>query len=139
MIQERKPINFTDDRGTIMDVFVSTPYEHCVIVRSKRGSVRGNHYHEKSQQSDIMIQGRMVSFSRKVGSDEIVERVLEPNDWTEWEKGEAHEFVALDDTVIFASFVNGPRGGDNYESDTIRIPKPLHEIKGRKIEDILEL
>ena len=138
MIQEKKQINFTDDRGTITDIFVSRPFEHGVLIHSKKGSVRGNHYHEKSLQCDIMIQGRMVAFSRKAGSDEIDERIVGPNDWAEWERGEVHEFIALDDDVIFMSFVNGPRGGDAYESDTYRIPVPLHELKGCTLKELLK-
>ena len=39
--------------------------------------------------------------------------------------GEAHEFIALED-LIFVTFHNGPRGGDNYESDTYHLKVPLH-------------
>jgi dTDP-4-dehydrorhamnose 3,5-epimerase-like enzyme len=138
MIQENKKPNFTDDRGTIMDIFVNRPFEHCVIVRSRKGSVRGNHYHKLSFQCDFMVSGKMAVFSRKEGSDVIEERVVGPNEWVEWEKSEVHEFIALDDDVAFVTFVNGPRGGDNYESDTFRLPVPLHELKGRSIEDILQ-
>lgn len=135
---EQKKVNFTDDRGTIMDVFVGRPFEHCVVIHSTKGSVRGNHYHAKSEQADFMIQGRMVAFSRKAESDVIEERVLSAGDWTEWDRSEVHEFIALGDDVIFMSVVNGPRGGDNYENDTFRLPVPLHELKGRKLEDILK-
>jgi dTDP-4-dehydrorhamnose 3,5-epimerase-like enzyme len=139
MKQERKEINFTDDRGTIMDVFVSRPFEHGVLIHSAKGSVRGNHYHKESLQCDLMIKGRMAVFSRKSGSEVIEERVVGPQDWAEWEKEEVHEFIALDDEVIFMSFVNGPRGGDAYESDTYRIPVPLHELAGKTLEQVLSL
>lgn len=126
--------DFKDARGTIMDIFVNEPYQHCVIVHSKKGSVRGNHYHAKSQQTDFMLYGEMKAFSRKKGSSKIETSVVKPNDMTYWEKGEVHEFIAVTDCG-FLSFVNGPRGGDNYESDTYRLKIPLHEQLKRRITD----
>mgnify|MGYP001559876240 CR=1 FL=1 len=134
MKQVQKQVDFTDDRGTIMDIFVSRPFEHCVIVKSNKDSVRGNHYHKESDQCDFMVKGKMKVFSRKAGSDLIEETIVEENDWVEWEKGEIHEFIALEE-VIFVTFVNGPRGGDNYENDTYRLKIPLHEQLEQGITD----
>jgi len=133
----RKQVDFTDERGDIMDAFVSRPFEHGVLIRSKKGAVRGNHFHQESLQCDLVITGRMAVFSRKAGSEKIEECVVGPNDWTEWEKGEAHEFIALDDDVVFMSFVSGVRGGDAYEKDTYRLPVALHELAGKTIDQIL--
>ena len=134
MIKEQKEINYKDSRGTIMDVFVGRPFEHCVIIHSNPNSVRGNHYHEKSEQCDFMIKGKMKVFSRKADSDVIEESISREGEWIEWEKGEAHEFIAIDD-VVFMSVVNGPRGGDEYESDTYHLKIPLHEQLAQKITD----
>lgn len=134
MKREQRKVDFTDVRGTIMDIFVNRPFEHCVIVHSNKGSIRGNHYHEKSFQCDFMVKGEMQVFSRKAGSDVIEENVVGENDWVEWEKGEVHEFIALED-VIFVTFVNGLRGGDNYENDTFRLKIPLHEQLKKNITD----
>lgn len=134
MKKEQKPINFTDSRGTIMDVFVGRPFEHCVVIHSNPGSVRGNHYHERSEQCDFMVKGSMKVFSRKADSDVIEESISSEGDFVEWEKGEAHEFIAIDD-VIFMSIVNGPRGGNEYESDTFHLKIPLHIQKEQGIVD----
>lgn len=134
MHRVKRKVDFKDVRGTIMDIFVKEPYEHCVIVHSKKGSVRGNHFHSKSQQSDFMLYGTMRAYCRKQKSKKIETFVVRPNDVTYWDKGEAHEFIALEDCA-FLSFVNGPRGGDNYESDTYRLEVPLHEQLKKKIVD----
>ncbi len=117
-----------------MDIFVGEPYEHCVVIYSNKGAVRGNHFHKKSVQSDFMLSGRMLAYSRKRGSKKIEKFVVKQNDVTHWEKGEVHEFIALE-KCAFLSFVNGPRGGDNYESDTYRLKIALHEQMRRKITD----
>lgn len=134
MIKEQKPINFEDSRGTIRDIYVNKPFEHCVIIHSTPGGIRGNHYHERSLQCDFMVKGSMKVFSRKAGSDIIEESISSEGEWIEWEKGEAHEFIAIDD-VVFLSFVNGPRGGDEYESDTYHLKTPLHIQKEQGITD----
>ena len=117
-----------------MDIFVSEPYQHCVIVYSNKGSIRGNHFHKKSQQTDFMLFGSMQAYSRKRGSKKVEKFVVKKNDVTHWEKDEAHEFIALE-KCAFLSFVNGPRGGDNYESDTYRLKIPLHEQAKKKVTD----
>ena len=42
--------NFEDKRGKIIDVFVNSPKDHCIIVTFTKGAVRGNHFHKKSTQ-----------------------------------------------------------------------------------------
>lgn len=134
MKREKRKLNFKDSRGTIMDIFVKESYEHCVIIYSNKGSIRGNHFHKKSLQTDFMLFGRMRAFSRKQGNKKIEKFVVEPNDVTYWDRGEAHEFIALE-KCAFLSFVNGPRGGNNYENDTYRLKIPLHEQARKKITD----
>lgn len=134
MKRQKRKVDFKDKRGTIMDIFVGEAYEHCVIVYSNKGSIRGNHFHKKSQQTDFMLFGSMMAYSRKRGSKKVEKFVVWQNDVTHWEKGEAHEFIALE-KCAFLSFVNGPRGGDNYENDTFRLTIPLHEQAKRKITD----
>ena len=134
MKREKRKVDFKDRRGTIMDIFVKKPYEHCVIIYSNKGAVRGSHFHKYSEQSDFMIFGKMMAYCRKPGSKKIEKFVIHPNDFTTWEKGEAHEFIALE-KCAFLSFVNGPRGGDQYESDTNRLKIPLHEQLEKKITD----
>ncbi len=124
---EHRDINFEDARGAITDVFVGTPKEHCTIITTKKGGVRGNHYHQKSQQSDFVVSGSFKIYSQKVGEEKVQEAVIKTNDYVTWDTNEVHEFVAQEDSV-FITFVNGPRGGDDFEKDTFRVSVPLHEL-----------
>lgn len=134
MKREKKKVDYKDQRGSIMDIFVNEPYQHCVIIYCKKGAVRGNHFHKKSQQSDFMLSGKMMAYHRKQKSGKVEKTLISTNDVTRWEIGEAHEFIALEDCA-FLSFVNGPRGGSNYENDTYRLKIPLHEQLKKKITD----
>ncbi len=119
-----KEINFEDARGTITDIFVQDPQDHATLIFSKKGAVRGNHYHNETVQSDFVISGKLKVLTQKVGASEITESEVGPNDYISHDKREAHTYVALEDTV-FITFNAGPRGGENYEKDTFRLEVPL--------------
>ena len=124
---EKKKVDFKDARGTITDVFVHQPMEHCTVITTKAGGVRGNHYHKLSEQSDFLISGKFEVYAQKVGKKEIKKFIWNPYELVTWEKNEAHEFVALEDS-IWITFVNGVRGGEDFEKDTYRLETPLHVV-----------
>jgi len=121
-----KKINFEDERGSIRDIFVNEPKEYCTIIFTKKGGVRGNHYHQSTTQYDYLVSGKMEIYGQKVGEDKIERDEWIPGDYIVWDPNEAHEFVALEDS-IFITFGVGVRSGDDYEKDTFRLEKPLHE------------
>jgi dTDP-4-dehydrorhamnose 3,5-epimerase-like enzyme len=125
---EHKPINFEDGRGTITDIFVNVPKQHCTIILTKKGGIRGNHYHKVSRQHDFIVSGSFESYGKDMNTDgaKVEKYILQKNDLATWEPDEAHEFVALEDTV-FITFVDGVRGGEDFEKDTYRLDTPLHE------------
>jgi len=119
-----KEINFEDERGTITDIFVKDPQDHGTIITSKKGAVRGNHYHKVTKQSDFVLSGKLKVLTQKVGETEITELEVGPNSFISHEPNEAHTYIAIEDTV-FISFNKGLRGGEDYEKDTFRLDRPL--------------
>ncbi len=124
---EHRNINFEDDRGTITDIFVNAPKDHCTIIFCKKGAIRGNHYHKLSRQHDFIVSGSLEAYGQVVGQSEVTKVVLKQNDLAVWEPNEAHEFIALEDCT-FITFVDGVRGGGEYETDTYRLTEPLHSL-----------
>ncbi|MBY0472762.1 hypothetical protein K2Q00_00540 [Patescibacteria group bacterium] len=125
---QHKPINFEDARGTITDIFVNEPKQHCTIIFTTKGSVRGNHFHKVSRQHDFIVSGSFEAYGKDMNGEggRVEKYILNKNDLAVWEPGEAHEFVALEDSV-FITFVDGLRGGEDFEKDTFRLETPLHE------------
>ena len=119
-----KKINFQDERGTITDIFINDPKEHGTIIFSKKGAVRGNHYHKKSTQYTFIISGKLIMLSQKIGVKKIYRHILRPNDLMIHSPKEAHTLIADEDT-IFLALAEGVRGGKNYEKDTFRLSDPL--------------
>lgn len=132
MKREHKPVNFEDFRGTITDIFVQDPKEHCTIIVTHKGCVRGNHFHKLSRQYDFVVSGRFEVFSQRAGETTVERIMVGPSDLLTWEPNDAHEFVALEDSVMI-TFVDGLRGGENYEKDTYRLSRPLHEQVKNKL------
>lgn len=126
-----KKINFEDKRGTITDIFTKDSKDHATIIFSKKGAVRGNHYHKESTQYTFMVSGQLTVLSRNAGEKEIAKHILRPNDMALHGPREAHTLIADEDT-IFLAFVDGVRGGVNYEKDTYRLEMPLEKIYKEK-------
>ena len=57
--------SFVDKRGTITNV-LEAPIEHVAFITSRKGSVRGNHYHVFETQYVYVIRGAFIAYSKDV-------------------------------------------------------------------------
>jgi quercetin dioxygenase-like cupin family protein len=125
-IQKISP-SFSDARGEIIDILKNSIVEYATLITSKRGSVRANHYHKETFQYVYILGGRMRVVSQMPG-ESTKECVLVKGDLIVNEPLEHHAFEALDDCTMLV-LTRGPRGGDNYETDTFRLEVPLIAAK----------
>lgn len=117
MITTRVEAAHEDDRGTIADLF-DGQVDAVTRVDTKAGSVRGNHLHKETRQWTYVHSGCLLI---STGAETTV---VGPGDLVLNEPGEPHAWQALEDTVCIV-FVQGPRAGHEYESDTYRLGQPL--------------
>jgi len=116
VIQVTTP-DFEDERGTITDLIVGH-VDAVTIVRTKAGAIRGNHLHARTTQWAHVVSGRLLV----TDGDHEVE--LLPGDTVVDLPGQPHAWKAIEDTVCVV-YVQGPRAGNDYESDTTRLQDPL--------------
>jgi len=117
--------NFRDKRGTIMDIIYKTNVNHVGIIKSRKNTIRGNHYHKKTTQYVFIVQGKMEYWYKKLHSKIKAKRILlKPNDLIETPPYEIHAIRMLEDN-IFVVMAKGMRGGKDYEKDTFRFPVSL--------------
>ena len=121
--------NFEDKRGKIIDVFVNSPKDHCIIVTFTKGAVRGNHFHKKSTQFSFLLSGELDFYFAKVDKingklNKIRKKTIKKNTFITHEPYEAHAFFSRRNSVLIA-FSCGVRGGKNYEKDTFRLKNKL--------------
>ncbi len=113
----------SDARGSISDIFYNTSIQHAAIIESHQaGVVRGNHYHKQTTQSVFVIKGRFRYWWQPVDQSQPPQSVLvEANDLVTSPPNEIHTMEMLEPNT-FIVFSSGPRGGQDYESDTFRVP-----------------
>lgn len=112
-----------DARGAIIDILAGVKIDAVTYLTSKKGAVRGNHFHMKTIQYTYLISGRM-RYLTKSAAGRVSRRVLRPGDLVESPPGETHTFVALEDCALL-SLSRGPRQGAGFEDDTYRLAEPL--------------
>lgn len=111
---------FEDDRGSIQPL-VDLPMKSCVLITSKKGSVRANHYHETDWHFCYVMDGEIEYHHRPHGDPGPGETVIV-------RKGELfftppmvdHAMVFLADTT-FVTLGRNSRSQDVYEADVRRI------------------
>lgn len=124
MKHSKTNVNFKDKRGEIRDILTHSNVDGITIITCTKGAVRGNHYHKKTVQYDYVISGRMLCVSKRMPGGKTTKKVLTAGDLAFHPANEAHAFKALVPTV-FLSLTKGPRRGSHFESDTVRLQKPL--------------
>ena len=117
-------ISFSDERGTIADIFYKANIEHVAIIKTNNSGriIRGNHFHKKTTQHILMTKGSLKYWykdSEKKNSSIKSVNVKEgyivttpPYEIHALECLEASEFIV---------FSTGLRGGADYEADTFRV------------------
>ena len=121
--------SFEDKRGKIIDVFVNSPKDHCLIVTFGKGAIRGNHYHKKSTQFSLLVSGELDFYFAKVNKKNgniknIKKKIIKKNTFITHKPFEAHAFKSRKNSILIA-FSCGLRGGKNYEKDTFRLKNKL--------------
>lgn len=119
-------INFEDDRGIIMDLLSKQDMNAATLISFKKGAIRGNHFHKHTIQYNFILKGSLRYVYQK-DNEPIGEIILSTDNKSRlnfsepWEK---HAMIALEDTEMLV-FTMGPRGGNDYETDTYRLETPL--------------
>ena len=137
MLQPEVLEAFTDDRCEIRDLLRDTTLDSVTYLFTKKGAVRGNHYHSRTWQWTYVMSGRLRVETREVRTNDHPgdNGSGRPGDMTAGAQysaeapagtflvdppSQAHAWEALEDTAVLV-FTQGPRAGLGYESDTIRL------------------
>jgi dTDP-4-dehydrorhamnose 3,5-epimerase-like enzyme len=126
MIHKKITPATSDERGTISDILYKTEINHAAVIESRRaGLIRGNHYHKATTQHIFMTKGSLRYWYQPADKSEPVKSVLVHE--YEMVSTPPHEIHALEilEPNQFVVFSQGVRGGEDYESDTFRVPPIL--------------
>lgn len=125
-------VAFKDNRGDISDIFYNHPIDHVAIINSKKGAVRGDHYHKSTTQHMYMTKGSLRYYFRNVdeSNDKVRSVIVKKGEMVTTPPYEVHALEILKDNQ-FIVFSEGKRGGKDYESDTFRVTPSLIKKKQR--------
>lgn len=113
---------FIDDRGTISKILDdgSTTIKSILLITSKKGTVRANHYHKKDSHYCYILSGKVKVLDKPVRSGKVKSVILDKGDMVLTQPMHVHSFRFLKDTV-FLTLATKSRSRKDYESDTTRV------------------
>ena len=111
---------FADARGEILPL-VDVPMKSCVLISSKKGSVRANHYHRTDWHYCYVLSGRIDYYHRAAGAKTPPEKVtIGAGEMFFTGPMVEHAMVFAEDTV-FLTFGRNSRAQEVYEADVVRV------------------
>lgn len=124
IIRKIKP-EIIEERGNITKLLDDgrTKIKSILLITSKAGSVRSNHYHKKDAHWIYMLSGRMEYYEKPVKGGKAKKAILGPGDMVYTPSLMIHTTKFPKDSVFFAFSIRS-RNQKNYEQDTVRV-KPL--------------
>jgi len=115
----------TDARGRILPL-VDLPMESCVLIESKKGTVRANHYHQTDWHFCYVLSGSIEYYHRPHGSDRKPEKVLIKTGELFFTPPMVDHAMVFPEDTVFLTLGRNSRAQEVYEADVIRIA-PIHE------------
>jgi quercetin dioxygenase-like cupin family protein len=116
-------ISFKDKRGSIIDMIEKERINAVTYIITKKGYIRGNHYHKKTWQWNYVLNGK-AKLICQISNRKKSTTILKKGDFILLGPNEKHAFIALKDFHMIV-LTKGPRGGKEYENDTYRLIKKL--------------
>lgn len=113
---------FVDERGSIWDLLMNQQIDHVGMLISKKGSIRGKHYHKVQKQYTLVLKGKIRIVTKNVTkTDSKIERLdIDEMEMVLFPPFYYHSLEALEDSKCLI-FTSKSRIGNSYEEDTIRI------------------
>jgi len=126
---EPKLGQFTDDRGSITDIFHLVDMNSGCLITNTPGAIRANHYHKLTTQYTYILTGSIDYYSKPVDSAEPANVITAgPGDFIISKPNEIHAWRTGSEGCTLIAFAQGPRGGEDYESDTIRVESIIPNV-----------
>ncbi len=112
---------FVDERGAIQPLMDVT-MESCVLISSKKGTVRANHYHQTDWHYCYVLEGEIEYYERPTGSDQAPTRTIVGQGQMFFTGPMADHAMVFTKDTTFLTFGRNSRSQEVYEADVVRIP-----------------
>ena len=112
---------FEDDRGVIQPL-VDVTMESCVLITSKPGAVRANHFHKTDWHYCYVLSGEIDYYHRPTGTEDKPEKVTIRAGELFWTPPMVDHAMVFPRETVFLTFGRNSREQAVYEADVVRIP-----------------
>lgn len=121
---------FIDERGKIIPL-VDLPMKSCVLITSKKGTIRANHYHKTDWHFCYVLSGTIEYYHRPVGSKEPPEKVIVKQDQLFFTPPMVEHAMVFKEDTVFLTLGRNSRKQQSYESDLVRTELISHDVAFR--------
>jgi dTDP-4-dehydrorhamnose 3,5-epimerase-like enzyme len=111
---------FADARGAIQPL-VDVPIRSAVLISSKQGAVRANHYHRTDWHYCYVVSGSIEYFHRPTGTSQEPERVVITAGQLFFTPPMTDHTMVFPEDTLFLTLGRNPRDQESYEGDVVRI------------------
>ncbi len=111
---------YVDARGAIQPL-VDEMMKSSVMIESKKGSLRANHYHKTDWHYCYVISGCIEYFHRPTGSDEEPECLIVEAGAMVFTPPMVDHGMKFPEDTTFLTLSRNPRDQASYEADVVRV------------------
>ena len=112
---------FSDERGSIQPL-VDVSMESCVLISSRKGTVRANHYHQTDWHYCYVLEGEIDYYHRPHGSSVAPEKVVIRAGQMFFTPPLVDHVMVFTADTRFLTWGRNSRAQEVYEADVVRIP-----------------
>jgi dTDP-4-dehydrorhamnose 3,5-epimerase-like enzyme len=124
VVKLEKP--FVDARGEIQPL-VDMMMESAVMIESKKGSLRANHYHKTDWHYCYVISGAIDYYHRLTGSTSTPETMTVKQGEMVFTPPMVDHGMTFPEDTVFLTLSRNPRDQESYEQDVVRVDMMLTE------------
>ena len=118
LVDMEKP--FVDVRGSIQPL-VDSLMKSAVMIESKAGSLRANHYHKTDWHYCYVISGKIEYYHKKLNSNEKPELIVVEKGHMIFTPPLVEHCMKFPVDTLFLTLSRNPRDQKTYESDVVRV------------------
>ncbi len=113
----------TDDRGNIATIISSfkPALGSVVIIDSKKGSIRANHYHKTDWHYCYILSGSIDYYTREVGSSDKPTKITIKQHQLFYTPSLLEHAMYFPEDTVFLTLGGGSRTQEEYEADLVRV------------------
>ena len=118
VVKLEKP--FVDGRGSIKPL-VDIIMKSAVMIDSKAGSLRANHYHKTDWHYCYVVSGQIEYIHRQTGSDQEPKTIIVSEGEMIFTPPMVDHGMKFPVDTVFLTLSRNPRDQESYEADVVRV------------------